>query len=58
MQSNFARENAVLVAVAASDGFITTRQAAGLYARKWSITPSGLRHLYILKGLEDEQWKS
>lgn len=49
-KSNFARENADMVAMAASDGFISTRQAAGLYSRKWYITPTGLSHLYMLTG--------
>ncbi|MDH0613344.1 MULTISPECIES: hypothetical protein [Agrobacterium] len=49
-KSNFAREHADLVAMAASDGFITTRVACGLYSRKWLITPTGLSHLYALTG--------
>lgn len=53
-KSNFARDNADLVAMAASDGFITTRLAAGLYDRVWHITPLGLSHLYTLKGIHHE----
>ncbi len=47
---DFARTHADLVAVAASDGFITTRIAAGLYGNRWQITAPGLRHLEALKG--------
>ncbi|WP_255448623.1 hypothetical protein [Telmatospirillum sp. J64-1] len=39
--------------MAASDGFITTKIACGLYGRMWRITPAGLRHLWHLKGLKD-----
>ncbi|SCW77141.1 hypothetical protein SAMN02927900_04774 [Rhizobium mongolense subsp. loessense] len=53
-KSNFARENADLIAMAASDGFITTRMAAGLYSRKWMITPVGLSHYYALTGLNHD----
>lgn len=49
-KSDFARQFADGIAVAASDGFISTRLAAGLYAREWFITPLGLSHLYALKG--------
>ena len=49
-KSDFARENADLIAMAASDGFITTRIATGLYGRTWHITPSGLQHLFALRG--------
>jgi len=51
-KSDFARENADLVAMAASDGFITTRRAAGLYSNVWLITNRGLRHLEILGGFD------
>lgn len=50
VQSNYARENAAVVAMAASDGFITTRLAAGVYARTWHITLKGLQHLKVLTG--------
>lgn len=53
-KSNFARENADLVAMAASDGFLTTRIATGLYSRKWMITPVGLSHYYALTGLSHD----
>lgn len=51
-QSNFSRKYAVAVAMAASDGFITTKVAIGLYTDEWALTPSGLSHLYTLKGFE------
>ncbi len=53
MKSDFARVAAVPIAMAASDGFITTKQAAGLYDNCWRITPAGLRHLFLLKGIND-----
>jgi hypothetical protein len=33
------------VAMAASDGFITTRLATGLYDNYWKITARGLRYM-------------
>lgn len=53
VKSDFARHAAVPIAMAASDGFITTKQAAGLYDNCWRITPAGLKHLFILKGMSD-----
>ena len=53
-KSNFARERADLIAMAASDGFITTRIAAGLYSRKWMLTPLGLSHYYALSGMNHD----
>lgn len=50
-KSDFAREHADMVAMAASDGFITTRIAAGLYGRQWNITPQGLKHLWMVEGI-------
>lgn len=38
-----------MVAMAASDGLLTTRHATGLYGREWRITDAGLRHLHILE---------
>ena len=49
-KSDFARLYADAIAIAASDGFITTKLAVGLYSRSWSLTPSGLSHLYTLQG--------
>lgn len=53
-KSNFARENADLIAMAACDGFITTKIATGLYSRRWMITPLGLSHLYTLRGINHD----
>lgn len=50
-QSDFARAAASVVAMAASDGFITTKIAAGLYSQSWKVTPKGLAHLYNLNGM-------
>jgi len=52
-KSDFARECADLVAMAASDGFITTRIATGLYGNQWQITSKGLTHLETLGGFGD-----
>lgn len=49
-KSDFARENANLIAMAASDGFITTRIATGLYGRDWLITAAGIQRLHLLRG--------
>lgn len=53
-KSDFARAHADLIAMAASDGLITTKLATGLYTRFWQISPKGLSHLYILKGLSHD----
>lgn len=50
-KSDFARLHANVVAMAASDGFLTTKIAAGLYSQHWKITPRGLTHLYSLLGI-------
>lgn len=49
-KSDFARQNADMVAMAASDGFITTKIATGFHGREWLITPLGLSHYYALAG--------
>lgn len=53
-KSDFSRECADFVAMAASDGHLTTRVAAGLYDNVWRITPKGLAHLYRLESIHDE----
>ena len=53
-KSDYARENADVVAMAASDGMITTKLAVGLYSRVWCITPKGLSYLYTLEGKHHE----
>jgi hypothetical protein len=50
VKSDFARGQAIFVAVAASEGLITTREAAGLYGNVWRITARGLERLRILRG--------
>ena len=52
-KSDFARMNADVVAMAASDGFITTRIATGLYGPRWLITAKGIAHLQRINGDED-----
>ncbi|MRN66393.1 hypothetical protein GJU92_07855 [Brucella sp. 10RB9213] len=49
-KSDFARENADAIAMAASDGLITTRIATGLYGREWRVTAAGIQHLHLLRG--------
>lgn len=44
-KSDYARYAADMVAMAASDGFITTRLATGLYDNSWKITARGLRYM-------------
>lgn len=44
-KSDYARCWADLVGMAASDGFITTRLATGLYGNKWMVTARGLRYM-------------
>lgn len=39
-----------MIGMAASDGFITTRIATGMYGREWRITASGIQHLHTLRG--------
>lgn len=46
-KSDYARFAADLIAMAASDGFITTRLATGLYSNKWMVTARGLRFMEI-----------
>lgn len=53
-KSDFARAAADAVAMAASDGFISTRVAAGFYGNRWLITPTGLRHFHVLCSWEGE----
>jgi hypothetical protein len=53
-KSDFARAYANVVAMAASDGYLTTRIAAGLYGQSWQVTPAGLAYLYSLNGMEGE----
>lgn len=52
-KGDFARYNADFVAMAASEGYITTRQAAGLFGRSWQITPEGLKHYWIMEGMTE-----
>jgi hypothetical protein len=41
-----------MVAMAASDGLITTKQATGLYGNTWLITSKGLKYYELLRGEE------
>jgi hypothetical protein len=36
--------------MAASDGLITTRQAAGMFSHTWLITANGMKRLRVLMG--------
>jgi hypothetical protein len=46
VQSDFARSFAGEVAMAASDGLITSHEKQGVYGRVWRITPRGLELLW------------
>lgn len=54
-KSDFARLAASEVAMMASDGFITTRLACGLYGERWMITPEGLARYFLLIGYDGEE---
>ena len=54
VSSNFARQQAPYVAMAASMQLITTRIAEGLYSSQWLITAKGIRLLNELELIEDE----
>lgn len=45
-KSDFARENASAVAVAAQQGLITTRITGDVYGSVWRVTPNGLSVLW------------
>ncbi len=53
-KSDFARAAANAVGMAASDGFISTKVAAGLYGSVWHLTPNGTKHLYALLDLNGD----
>jgi hypothetical protein len=56
-KSDFAREFADFVAMAASMGFITTRINSQVYGKQWQVTSRGLaalEHLYGIKVEEDD----
>jgi hypothetical protein len=53
-KSDFAREHADLIAMAASDGLLTTKIATGLYQRHWLLTPKGLSLLHALTGQDHD----
>lgn len=54
VQSNFAREQAEVVAMAASLGFITTRVMPTVFSRNWQITSIGLSWLESQVGLSED----
>jgi hypothetical protein len=54
VQSNFAREEAGLVAMAASLQLITTRVSDGVYSSDWQITGKGIRLLNELEWIDDD----
>lgn len=49
IKGNFARAHAHLVALCASEGYLTNREAAGVYTREWLITAAGVEHLIRMK---------
>jgi hypothetical protein len=46
IQSDFARTNAAYVALAASEGFISTIISKERFGKTWRLTPEGSRKLY------------
>jgi hypothetical protein len=48
-KSDFARRNAFIIAACASEGYLTSREATGLYVRQWMITGKGIIHLDRMK---------
>ena len=54
VSSDFAREHAAIVAMAASQGLITTKIHLGLYGRYWVPTLLGLRLLNEVELDEEE----
>lgn len=45
VKSDFAREQAAVIAACSSEGYITTRIGTGLYVPSWLVTPVGLEFL-------------
>jgi hypothetical protein len=45
LKGDYTRANADIVAMAASDGLITSRVGVGLYGSQWLITEAGLKRL-------------
>jgi hypothetical protein len=45
-KSDFARQHANLVALAASRGYLTTRLDRENYGTRWLVTPDGLSRVY------------
>lgn len=54
-KSDFAREYADYIAMAASMGFISTRITETVYGRQWQITSRGLVALEDHYGIRDEE---
>lgn len=53
-KSDFARDNADYVAMAASQGLISTRVMNDVFSRHWQITAKGNQVLEEAYGIEDE----
>ena len=53
-KSDFAREQADYVAIAASIGLISVAQGAFTFNREWRVTAKGLRYLQNLGALKHE----
>ncbi len=49
-KSDYARLHADVVGMAASDGYLTTKIATGVYGHSWQITATGIDHLTRLTG--------
>lgn len=55
LKSDYAREHADIVAMAASENLITSRIGPGVYAGQWQITGRGLR---LINETEDDECAS
>jgi hypothetical protein len=55
VKSNFAREHADYIAMAASMGLVSTRVFANIYSREWRPTVDGLKFLQTIDFEWDEE---
>jgi len=50
-KSDYAREHADVIAMAASRGLLTTEVACGIFSREWRVTVAGVRLLSEMNGV-------
>jgi hypothetical protein len=46
VQSQFFRDNAIIVALCASEGYITTLMTQDTFGKTWRLTPEGTQKLF------------